>query len=233
MPALPDPSPDAALTVVTGATRGIGRGLVEAGWAAGEPTRGTFRGGSPPDFGPTDGWLPWDGEAPDCGARLAAALGERAVSLLVCNAGVYLGKGGNVETGFDAEIWARTMRINVGAVFLTIQALLPALQRAPRPRIAIIASQMGSSTRAPGGAYAYRASKAAAVNLGRNLATDLAPRGVAVGIYHPGWVRTDMGGAGAEIDLETSVTGLRQRFSALGPDTSGCFEDWRGTPIPF
>jgi NAD(P)-dependent dehydrogenase (short-subunit alcohol dehydrogenase family) len=53
---------------------------------------------------------------------------------------------------------------------------------------------MGSSERAPGGSYIYRASKAAATNLGRNLATDLAPRGIAVGIYHPGWVRTDMGG---------------------------------------
>jgi NAD(P)-dependent dehydrogenase (short-subunit alcohol dehydrogenase family) len=75
---------------------------------------------------------------------------------------------------------------------------------------------MGSSDRAAnGGSYIYRASKAAATNLGRNLATDLAPRGIAVGIYHPGWVRTDMGGTGADISLEESVAGLMARFDAL------------------
>jgi NAD(P)-dependent dehydrogenase (short-subunit alcohol dehydrogenase family) len=222
-----------SLTLVTGATRGIGRGLVEAAWQAGEPAIGTHRGGSPPGFGSRDGWLHWDGDAPDCGGRLAAALGERPLSLLVCNAGLYLGKGDTLERGFDADVWARIMRVNVGAVFLTVQALLPALERGANPRIALIASQMGSSARAPGGAYAYRASKAAVVNLGRNLARDLAPRGIAVGIYHPGWVRTDMGGAGAEIDLSESVSGLRSRFAALGPATSGCFEDWRGIAIPF
>jgi aspartate kinase len=66
---------------------------------------------------------------------------------------------------------------------------------------------MGSSERARGGSYIYRASKAAATNLGRNLATDLAPRGIAVGIYHPGWVRTDMGGSSADISLDESVVG--------------------------
>ena len=57
-------------------------------------------------------------------------------------------------------------------------ALLPHL-RAARGRVAIISSQMASDARAPGGSYAYRASKAAALNLGRNLATDL--RGAGIG----------------------------------------------------
>jgi NAD(P)-dependent dehydrogenase (short-subunit alcohol dehydrogenase family) len=109
-------------------------------------------------------------------------------------------------------------------VFLTIQSLLPNLRAAPAARIAIVSSQMASHTRAPGGSYIYRASKAAVLNLGRNLATDLKPEGIAVGIYHPGWVRTDMGGPEADIPVDAAVRGLAARFDALSLDTSGTFE---------
>ena len=63
------------------------------------------------------------------------------------------------------------------------------LKLAEGAKIAIISSQMASDTKASGGSYIYRASKAAALNLGRNLATDLRKDGIAVGIYHPGWVK--------------------------------------------
>ena len=117
-------------------------------------------------------------------------------------------------------------------VFLTIQTLLPNL-RAAHGKIAIIASAMGSDARAPGGSYIYRASKAAALNLGRNLAADLRGEGIAVGIYHPGWVKTEMGGPAAEISTAQSVAGLAQRFAALDVTTTGCFESYDGTAIPF
>ncbi len=92
---------------------------------------------------------------------------------------------------------------------------------------------MASYERAPGGSYIYRASKAAALNLGRNLAQDLKADGIAVGIYHPGWVRTDMGGAGAAISVEQSARGLAERFDALNLATTGCFETYDGQAHPF
>jgi NAD(P)-dependent dehydrogenase (short-subunit alcohol dehydrogenase family) len=103
--------------------------------------------------------------------------------------------------------------------------------RAGRGKIAIIASQMGSSTRAPGGSLIYRASKAAAINLGRNLATDLRGDGIAVGIYHPGWVQTQMGGAAADITPEASAAGLTDRFDALNLAQTGVWEDWTGRAL--
>lgn len=106
--------------------------------------------------------------------------------------------------------------------------MLPMLHLADAPKIAIISSQMASHTRAPGGSYIYRASKAAVLNLGRNLSTDLASEGIAVGIYHPGWVQTDMGGAEGDITVDASVQGLALRFDALGMATTGCFETWDG-----
>lgn len=220
-----------AATLVTGATRGIGLGLAKAAAADGEAVIGTFRGAAPEVAGVE--WQPLDVSDPAAPAALAARLAGRPVGLLVCNAGIYRDKGEALEGGFPAAMWAETFAVNVTGVFLTVQALMPNLALAPAPRIAIIASQMGSSGRAKGGSYIYRASKAAAINLGRNLALDLAPRGIAVGIYHPGWVRTDMGGQDADIGLDEAVSGLRARFAALGPATTGCFETWDGRAYDF
>ena len=113
-------------------------------------------------------------------------------------------------------------------VFLTIQALLPNVRLGSTPKIAIISSQMASHARAPGGSYAYRASKAAVLNLGRNLSTDLRPEGIAVGIYHPGWVRTEMGGDEGDISVDESASGLIREFDALTIETTGCFHTWDG-----
>jgi NAD(P)-dependent dehydrogenase (short-subunit alcohol dehydrogenase family) len=118
-------------------------------------------------------------------------------------------------------------------VFFTVQALLPNLKAASGAKIAILSSLMASSTRAVGTSYLYRASKAAAANVGNNFASELKPAGIAVGIYHPGWVKTDMGGSGADISVETSAAGLVQRFAQLSVATTGVFEDYAGTAIKY
>lgn len=158
---------------------------------------------------------------------MSEQLEGRPIDLLVCNAGVYLDKGNALETGYAPDLWAQSFAANVTGVFLTIQTLLPNLRAAPAPRVTVISSQMASHTRAPGGSYIYRASKAAVLNLGRNLASDLAGE-VAVGIYHPGWVQTDMGGSAADITVDEAVSGLMERFAALNHETTGCFETWDG-----
>ena len=215
--------------VITGANRGIGRALFDHYRATGSDVVGTSRSGLPPE----GDWIPLDVTDPNDHRRAADALSGRPLDLLICNAGVYLDKGQPLDSGYPAAMWADTFAANVTGVFLTIQALLPNLRRAERPRVAIVSSQMASSERAPGGSYIYRASKAAALNLGRNLASDLAAEGIAVGIYHPGWVRTDMGGAGADISVAESAAGLSERFDALSLATTGCFLAYDGRPHPF
>ncbi|WP_147108369.1 SDR family NAD(P)-dependent oxidoreductase [Tateyamaria sp. syn59] len=206
--------------LITGATRGIGAGLAAAYRGMGHDVTGTGRS--------SGAEVTLDVTQPQDHRAMAAQLAGRPIDLLVCNAGVYLDKGNNdLNTGYAPDLWAQSFAANVTGVFLTIQTLLPNLRAAPAPRIAIISSQMASHTRAPGGSYIYRASKAAVLNLGRNLATDLAGE-VAVGIYHPGWVQTDMGGDAADITVDEAVEGLMQRFAALDHDTTGCFETWDG-----
>ncbi|KIC41309.1 short-chain dehydrogenase [Ruegeria sp. ANG-R] len=209
--------------VITGVNRGIGKTISDHYRAAGHEVTGTTRDGS--------AQITLDVTDPVQHAAMAEHLQGRPIDLLICNAGVYLDKGHDIS-GYPAEIWAQSFATNVTGVFLTVQSLLPNL-RAARGRVAIVSSQMASHTRAPGGSYIYRASKAAVLNLGRNLATDLRADGIAVGIYHPGWVKTDMGGSAAEISAEQATNGLIQRFEVLSLDTTGCFETWDGRAHPY
>lgn len=212
--------------VITGASRGIGAELAKRYRADGHTVTGTSRRGG-------GGLVALDVTRAEDFEDLAAHLGGRAVDLVVCNAGIYPDKGQALDTGYPASMWAETFATNVTGVFLTVQALLTNLRAAQGARIAIISSQMASHTRAPGGSYIYRASKAAALNLGRNLATDLAPEGIAVGIYHPGWVRTDMGGDAADISVDEAAEGLIARFDALDKASTGCFQTWDGRDYPY
>lgn len=211
--------------VITGANRGIGQAMDKRYTSGGHEVTGTSRAGGE--------FLKLDVTQPQSHAAMAKQLDSRAIDLLICNAGVYLDKHEGLADGYPADMWADTMAANVTGVFLTVQNLLPNLQLSNAPKIVIISSQMASQELAPGGSYIYRASKAAVLNLGRNLSSDLRHIGIAVGIYHPGWVKTDMGSDAADITVDESVDGLMARFSDLSIDTTGCFLNWDGRPHPY
>ena len=211
--------------LITGANRGIGARLAELYRAQGETVTATARA--------AEGYAPLDVTKPESVRALAAKMKDETVDLLICNAGVYLDKGEELDEGYPAEMWAESFATNVTGVFLTVQAFLPHLRRSGAPRIAVISSQMGSQARAPGSSYIYRSSKAAALNLARNLAADLKPEGIAVGAYHPGWVRTGMGGETAEISTAEAAEGLLSEFDRLSLDSTGCFRTWDGRDHEF
>lgn len=208
--------------LITGASRGIGAQMTAQLEARGDTVTAAARRGRDIAVDVSD--------AASIHA-MGQAFGDRPLDLLVCNAGVFPDRSEDLTTGFPADMWAEVFAINVTGVFLTVQALLPNLQAA-KGKIAIISSQMGASTKASGGGYIYRASKAAATNLAFNLATDLRADGVAVGAYHPGWVRTDMGGASAAVSPEDSAAGLIARFDDLNIGNTGLFETYDGQPHP-
>lgn len=211
--------------LITGANRGIGAALDRAYTTRGDEVLGTAR--QEPEYVPLDVANPQDFP------KLAARLEGKAIDTLICNAGVFLDKGQNLADGYPAQMWANSFAVNVTGVFLTVQTLLPNLQMSKTPKIAIISSQMASDTNAPGGSYIYRASKAAVLNLGRNLAQDLRQLSIPVGIYHPGWVRTDMGGSVADISVDEAAAGLVTCFDDLSLATTGCFKTWDGRDHAF
>jgi len=172
-------------------------------------------------------------EVRDEGSVRAAAAGVGGLDLVVCNAGTLNARGGLTDPGHTPENIAESLMTNIAGVFFTARHFAGHLECSAAPRIAVISSQMGSSERAGTTAPIYRATKAAATNLVRSIALELADDGIAVGAYHPGWVQTDMGGAEAAITVEESAKGLLQRFAALDPETSGVFENYKGEAIPF
>ena len=219
-----------AKVLVTGASRGIGREMAAQMVARGDEVLAATRGEGRAPGGATPVSL--DVTDPGSIDALTARLADDVLDLLVCNAGALRGRGGLDDPDYTFDAFSEVLAVNVTGVFMTIRAALPAIRRA-KGKIAVISSQMGSSERAKGNAYLYRASKAAATNLAVALSKELAADGVAVGAYHPGWVRTDMGGQTADISAEESAAGLIERFGELDLATTGCFRFYSGEAIPF
>jgi NAD(P)-dependent dehydrogenase (short-subunit alcohol dehydrogenase family) len=169
-------------------------------------------------------------------AMLAALKGELAgqpIDILINNAGVGSPRSAVTETGVDPDVWVAALRVNtIGPVNVSM-ALKPNVAASGDKKIVAITSGMGSTANNPGGSLIYRSTKAALNNAMRGLSREWAAEGVLVGILHPGWVRTDMGGPSAAVSVEDSVTGLRRRIADLDATTSGVFQDYRGERLPW
>jgi NAD(P)-dependent dehydrogenase (short-subunit alcohol dehydrogenase family) len=105
---------------------------------------------------------------------------------------------------------------------------------AERGRLAVVSSRMGSvSLMSSSAGWLYRASKAAVNAAVKAASLELAPRGVVCVAFHPGWVRTDMGGAGADIDVETSVSGMRRTLAQANASHNGKFLNYGGEQLSW
>ena len=173
--------------------------------------------------------------------QIAAGM-TRKIDILVRHAGILNGYGGLEDPAHHSRAIESVLMTNIAGVFFTARSFLPHLlesadgdshQSGMTGKIAVISSIMGSQERASSNAPIYRASKAGATNIARTLAVELAPRGVAVGSYHPGWVRTAMGGDAAEVTPEDGGAGLLARIDALDLATTGIYESYRGEALPF
>ena len=154
-----------------------------------------------------------------------------ALDLLIANAGTYGPK--DAENAEDAEAWLETMRVNTVAPYLLARSVLP-LVEASRGKLVAISTRMGSiEDNSSGGFLAYRASKTALNMAWRNLALDVKRSGVIAVMFHPGWVKTRMGGAGAPLQPEESIAGMRRVIESLAPADSGNFFGHDGARIPW
>ena len=171
--------------------------------------------------------LPLDVADPAQIEALTTALGERAIDILINNAGIY----GPPE--IDPDGWLETFRVNAIAPVLVSRALRGALKRGKDKKLVAITSVLGSTAGNGGGMYAYRSSKAALNNAMRGLSLDWAADGILVGILHPGWVKTDMGGQAAPVTPQQSVTGLRARIAEMTPANTGAYRDYAGADLPW
>lgn len=214
--------------VIVGASRGIGREFVRAYAADRWQVFATVR---KPDGELGEGVteLAADVTAEASLAAVADALPD-GIDLLILNAGINVHDGG-VKT-IDAAKWAEVMAVNALGPLLAARTIGPKLRDGAT--IAALSSTLGSiGANSGGGLYSYRMSKAA-LNAGlKTLAIELKRRRIGVVALHPGWVKTDMGGAGAEVEIADSVRGLRQVIAGMTPESTGTFLDYRGNALSW
>lgn len=216
------------LTVmVIGASRGIGLELVRHYVAAGWRVHATTRTPAQPGVLET---IKGDVVIHALDVRntqqietLAQDVAHEGIDVMIHNAGV-------AGRGMSA---AEVQRINTDAPIDVAQALLPAVLRSHEKKIVLMTSQLGArrgSTRSLG---LYGDSKAALNDAFRARAPVWGQRGCIAIVMHPGWVRTDMGGAGAPLSAEESVRGMCQVIARLTPADHGRFWTWDGREHPW
>ena len=208
--------------VVTGANRGIGAALLTQGRARGWTMIGTAREGGDLTFDVTD----------HDAVRTAAASLDGPVDVLINNAGI-IGPERQTTGDMDYAGFAETLAVNTLAPLAVSQAFLPALKRSDRGRILTISSQMSRMSYAKSDTLAYRASKAAVNKVMQGLSTDLAPVGIPVALINPGWVRTDMGGGGADEDPLVVADGILDVADGLTMERTGKLITFKGEVCSF
>ena len=158
---------------------------------------------------------------------------KKNIDILVCNAGINNGKGDLFSEEHNEKTINDVMNANVAGPFLTIKKLYKNLNKKDGSKVVIISSLMGSQTHSSPNAPIYRASKAAANNLMRSISSQFFNENIVVCSYHPGWVRTDMGGVNADISPEDSANGLLKHFESLTMKDTGRFYNYDGSDLPL
>lgn len=209
-----------ATVLITGANRGIGLAMTRLCRERGDEVYAACRSGAGP--------LETLGARVIVGvdvtdeasvARLAAAVPYDTLDVLINNAGLLTVEDlGHLD--FDAI--RRQFEVNTIGPLRVTHALLGKVRDGGR--VALITSRMGSiADNASGGYYGYRMSKAALNMAGASLARDLISRKIAVGLIHPGFVRTGMTRNMGDVEADEAARGILARIDELSPTNTGGF----------
>ncbi len=233
-------APGSRRMFVTGVGRGLGRTLAAELATRGHDVWGSTRTGD------TD--LALAGcVALELGTETGVRDGARALAeridrldVLVNCAGVdarAFGAADDARGPYDIEAGALNgvLAVNLMAPVLLTTALLPLLQRSEAGLVLNVSSQLGSLEVGAdmGQDTAYNVSKAALNMWTRKAAAARDTTGVSVVALHPGWVRTDMGGARAALTAEESAAAIATVLEGLDGADNGRFLRWDGTDHPW
>ena len=218
--------------LVIGASRGIGLEFVHQFRASGAKVTATARDEAGlerlRELGATGLTLDVTDAAGTAG--LARQIDGAKFDLAIVNAGANAAFAAGLDAPSEAD-FDHVMHTNVLGPMRVIPQIAEAL--APGGTVAVLSSVMGSlGSRTAAGMSLYRASKAAVNSVLKDASLLLGGKAVCVAL-HPGWVRTDMGGSGADIDVATSVAGMKKVLAGLKPKDNGAFVDYQGNAIPW
>ena len=153
--------------------------------------------------------------------------------LIINNAGIFQDEQME-ETNLDPELWLDEMMINaIGPVVLT-QKLKENLISGNEKKVVFISSQMGSiDDNYSGGYYFYRTSKSALNSAAKSLSIDWKAEEISVLMLHPGWVKTDMGGSKAKLEIDESVNSMIKVIEASNISNTGSFLNYNGDKLEW
>jgi NAD(P)-dependent dehydrogenase (short-subunit alcohol dehydrogenase family) len=216
--------------VITGGNKGIGLALVKQYLAKGDKVSVICRQPSA-ELADLDVTL-YSGielSEPQKIKDLAAKFADNSIDVLINNAGIFCNE---TLDNFNEETILKQFQVNSIAPLLLSQQLFGALKDGAK--IAMISSRMGAiADNDSGKYYGYRMAKAA-LNAGSvSLAIDVASRNISVGIYHPGYVQTEMVGFGGDISPDEAARRLTKLLAGLNPANSGKFYHSNGSELPW
>lgn len=225
---------DQGTVLITGANRGLGLEFATQFKARGYHVIGTAR---KPDEAQELRQLGVQVEkldvADDASAKaLAGKLKGQPIDILINNAGI-IGSSSNSITNLNFDKMAYTYQVNALGPMRVTQALYENLRQGKGRKVIDITSVMSSVAMNFGGAYDYRASKAALNMLTNTLAKELGKDGFICIVIHPGWVQTDMGGSSAPVTPEESISGMIKVIDGLTRGSNGKFYDYTGKELPW
>lgn len=224
-----------ANVLITGANRGIGLALAQQYVAAGNKVIACVRD--------TEGATELNAmadvtvEQMDVGdpASITAAaerIGAQPIDVLINNAGATGGAAQSLDN-LDIDAWHDALNVNTIGPLIVARDFKNNLAASGNGKLMTLTSQLAASTWPMGGMYIYGSTKAGLSRAFVSLSIDWKDEPITVGLMHPGWVQTDMGGPHAEITADESASGIIAVIEGMTKADSGGFYKWNGERHPF
>ena len=156
---------------------------------------------------------------------------DDTIDYLICNAGINNGYGGIFDIDHSYEKMLEVLNVNVLGCILTIKHFTKNLSK--NAKIILISSIMSVQKHSGSNAVIYRASKAAVNNIMVSISQEFKSKYITVSSFHPGWVRTDMGGPNATLSAKESASSLIKSFENLTFEDTGKFFNYDGSEMNF
>ena len=159
-------------------------------------------------------------------------ISPQKIDILIHNAGIF--RDEQLEQDLDINAWMNEMRINAVIPIILARKLKANIQMAKDKKIVFISSQMGSiDDNYSGRFYFYRSSKSALNSAAKSLSIDWKEDGISILIIHPGWVKTDMGGNNANLEISDSISQMIKVIDDMTLSNSGSFVNYAGKKIEW
>ena len=159
-------------------------------------------------------------------------ISSQKIDILIHNAGIF--RDEQLDEDLDINAWMNEMRINAVVPIILARKLKNNIQMGSDKKIIFISSQMGSiDDNYSGRFYFYRSSKSALNSAAKSLSIDWKEDGISILILHPGWVKTDMGGDNAKLEIPDSISQMIKVINDLNLTNSGSFVNYAGEKLEW